>query len=701
LNTIASPTQVKIGADIGGTFTDVVLEAGERRYSIKVLTTYDAPERALLEGVTALLEQAGLQAGDVDLIVHGTTLATNALIERKGVRTAMLTTEGFRDVLEMGSESRFDQYDITMDLPPTLIPRPLRIGIKERIGADGVELLPLDEQAVADAAAYFRAEGVESVAVAFLHSYANPVHEQRVGALLQALLPEASVSLSCEVSPEMREYERFSTTAANAYVQPIVAKYLSRLSTQLQNRGFTCPFFLMLSSGGLSTVDTAVRFPVRLVESGPAGGAIFAAAIAAERGIDKMLALDVGGTTAKICFIDAYRPKTSQVFEVARVHRFRKGSGLPLRIPVIEMVEIGAGGGSVAHLDSAGRLMVGPHSAGSEPGPACYGRGGMRPTVTDADLTLGRIDAAAFAGGKLRLDADAAATALGKLDGWNATAQELALGVSEIVDETMSSAARVHAVEQGTTVAERTLVAFGGAAPLHAARVAEKLGIVEVIIPRSAGVGSAVGFLRAPVSYELSRSLPQRLHALDTDAINLMLSDMANQAHALVMLGSASAPRQERRTAFARYCGQGYEIAIDIPNCDLSNTDAALLSATFKTAYLQQYGGDATDLPIEILTWRVTVATVAPAVPQLPAPAQRRRITPANYRRVMDPASGTVQDYAVVERDTLMPGDCFPGPALIQEAETTTVVSPVFDVEIDAYRYIVLRRRSGAEGVAA
>jgi N-methylhydantoinase A len=691
----------RIGADIGGTFTDIVLETAQRRHSTKILTTYDAPERALLEGIARLLDEAGLTAADVGLIVHGTTLATNALIERKGARTALLTTAGFRDVLEMGTESRFDQYDISMDLPPPLIPRQWRRSVPQRSAADGSELLALDEQAVAEAADFFRAEGVQSIAVAFLHSYANPAHEQRAGAILRRLLPGVSVSLSSEVSPEMREYERFSTTAANAYVQPLVASYLGRLQQQLQQLGFGCPFFLMLSSGGLCSVETARQFPVRLVESGPAGGAIFAASIAAERGIEHMLALDVGGTTAKICLVDQYRPQTSQVFEVARVHRFRKGSGLPLRIPVIEMVEIGAGGGSIAQLDSAGRLSVGPHSAGSEPGPACYGRGGKAPTVTDADLVLGRIDAGAFAGGKLRLDVDASSAALQDLRGWDAPAHVMALGVSEIVDETMASAARVHAVEQGTTVTERTLVAFGGAAPLHAARIAEKLGIGEVVIPLSAGVGSAVGFLRAPIAYEIARSLHQQVDGLDSEAVNRMLAEMSQQAHAVVAQGAAGAALEERRVAFARYYGQGYEIAIEIPLRPLSAGDSELLTDAFRSAYQRQYGGITSELPIEILTWRVSVATPALTPQRQAAPASTRQLAPPLTRQVIDPASGVALDYAIFQRSALQPGDSFAGPALVVEDETTTVVSPAFDVSVDSYRYLVLTRRSRTEGVSA
>lgn len=692
---------IKIGADIGGTFTDVVLETPQRRHSTKILTTYDAPERALLDGVAQLLDEVGIAPGDVDLIVHGTTLATNALIERRGAATALLTTEGFRDVLELGTESRFDQYDIGMEKPQPLVPRALRIGVPERLAVDGEELLPLDEDAVRAAAALFRERGIESVAIAFLHSYVNAAHEQAAAAILRDAMPGVSLSLSCEVSPEMREYERFSTTVANAYVQPLVDHYLRRLDRKVADLGFRCPFYLMLSSGGLTTVDTAARFPVRLVESGPAGGAIFAASIAAERGIERMLALDVGGTTAKICLIDHGRPQISQGFEVARVHRFRKGSGLPLRIPVVEMVEIGAGGGSIAALDSAGRLQVGPHSAGSEPGPAAYGRGGDRPTVTDADIVLGRIDPDAFAGGKVRLDVAAASGALVRLDAWGADAPTLAIGVSEIVDETMASAARVHAVEQGLTLEDRTLIAFGGCAPLHAARVAEKLGVNEVIVPRNAGVGSAVGFLHAPISYEMARSLPQRLDQMDLAAVNAALSGMAESAHALVAEGAGGRERVESRSCLARYVGQGYEIPVSFPARTLVEGDQDLLLAAFERAYRDQYGGVTIAWPVEILTWRVSVQTVAPDPAIVAAPGRRRRAEPAGTRCVVDPASGKAETFSLYHRDDLLPGDWFDGPALVIERETTTVVSPAFDGAIDGHGYIVLTRRHGSREPSA
>ncbi|MGC2413514.1 MAG: hydantoinase/oxoprolinase family protein, partial [Stellaceae bacterium] len=379
-----SVAAARLGVDIGGTFTDVALEVGERRYSAKILTTPEAPERAVIEVIGTVLREAGLTPGDLSIIIHGTTLATNAIIERKGAKTALVTTEGFRDTVEIRHENRFEQYDVNIDLPPPLVPRRRRFVVPERVDAKGRTIIPLDEGAVEALAEGFAASGIESVAIGFLHSFTNPSHEQRTRDILAARLPGVTLTLSCEVSPEMREYERFSTACANAYVQPMIGRYLASLQALLRAQGFSCPLFLMLSGGGLTTVETAIRFPVRLVESGPAGGAIFASHIARQCGLDKVLSYDMGGTTAKICLIDEFQPQTSRAFEVARIYRFKKGSGLPLRIPVIEMVEIGAGGGSIARVDRLKRITVGPDSAGADPGPACYGNGGALPTVTDA-----------------------------------------------------------------------------------------------------------------------------------------------------------------------------------------------------------------------------------------------------------------------------------------------------------------------------
>ena len=569
-------SQARLTVDIGGTFTDFALSHTGRLTTSKVLTTPDAPERAVMAGMQAILEMARIKPTDIALLVHGTTLATNAIIERRGARTALITTEGFRDVLAMRNESRYDQYDLNIILPQPLVPRHLRLTVPERVDRSGRVLRALDEQAVRDLVPVLQREGVESIAIGFLHAFVNPAHERRVAAILAEAMPDMPVSLSCEVSPEIREWERFSTTAANAYVQPLMARYLRRLEADMRAAGMAAPIFLMLSGGKLTTIETACRFPIRLVESGPAGGAIFAGAIAAEAGLDRVLSFDMGGTTAKICLVDDYRPHFARSFEVARVGRFRKGSGLPLRIPAIEMVEIGAGGGSLAQVDSLGRIAVGPESAGADPGPACYGRGGRKPAVTDANLVLGRYDPERFAGGTMTLDAPAARRALDAAVGepLQLTTGMAALGVVEMVDEAMANAARAHAIEANTSLGGRTLIAFGGGGPVHATRIAEKVGIDRVLVPRGAGVGSAIGFLRAPVGYEVVRSLYQRLGNLDVAAVNAVLAEMAAEASAAVAAGSFGAPTHETRMAAMRYVGQGHEITIPLPVRPLTPEDS-------------------------------------------------------------------------------------------------------------------------------
>jgi N-methylhydantoinase A len=633
----------------------------------------------------------------LSIIIHGTTLATNAIIERKGAKTALLTTEGFRDTIEIRHENRFEQYDVNIDLPPPLVPRRLRFPLRERIDASGRVLVPLDEAALSPLAEHLAAEGIESVAIGFLHSFTNPAHERRAGEILSARLPGIAVTLSSDVSPEMREYERFSTACANAYVQPLIGRYLANLETLLQQEGFLCPLFLMLSGGGLTAVETAIRFPVRLVESGPAGGAIFACEIARQCGLDKVLSYDMGGTTAKICLIDELKPQTNRAFEVARIYRFKKGSGLPLRIPVIEMVEIGAGGGSIARIDRLKRITVGPDSSGADPGPACYGRGGRAPTVTDADLLLGRIDPAGFSGGRMALDRGAAETAMRQeVAEPLALAIELAaLGVSEIVDENMANAARVHAIESGKDARGRTLVAFGGAAPLHAARMAEKLGLDHVLVPSYAGVGSAVGFLRAPIAYEIVRSALQRLDGFDAAAANALLAAMRAEAEPIVRRGAGDAPLTETRSAFMRYRGQGHEIAVPLPTRTYRHGDAALLHAAFEEAYRRLYSRVIPGVEVEILSWVLLLSAPRPAEGEAAAPTpQPYAPQPARFRPVFDPDTGEFINVAIHERRGLEPGAFIPGPAVIVEDETSTVVSRVFDARVDAYGYIELIRRA-------
>jgi N-methylhydantoinase A len=692
---VTSSAPARLGVDIGGTFTDVALESGERRFTAKGLTTPRAPEQGVLAIVRSVIAEAGIAPGDVQLIIHGTTLATNALIERKGAKTALLTTEGFRDVIEIRHENRFEQYDVNIDLPPPLVPRRLRLPIRERIDAQGRVLVPLDGDSVARAVETLVAQNVEAVAVGFLHSFTNPDHERRVGDAITRRLPGVPVTLSSDVSPEMREYERFSTACANAYLQPLMGSYIGRLERGLTQAGFRCPMLLMTSGGGVTATDTAVRFPVRLVESGPAGGAIFAACIARQHGLDEVVSFDMGGTTAKICFIDKARAQTARMFEVARIYRFIKGSGLPLRIPVIEMVEIGAGGGSIATVDPLGRIAVGPHSAGSEPGPVCYGRGGSEPTVTDADLVLGRIDPATFSGGKMPLNSGSATRAIAERIGGklNLAVEHAALGISEVVDENMANAARVHAIESGKDLRPRTLIAFGGAAPLHAARVAEKLGIRHVLVPANAGVGSAVGLLRAPVAYEIVRGRLMRLSGFDADGINHLLAEMRAEAEAIVRRGAPGAVLTERRSAFMRYRGQGHEIAIELPVREFTSADRAVFTASFEDAYRRLYSRPIPGVDIEILSWVVTVA--APPEGELAAPGKVKasKPPPRGRRPVFDPQSGEFIEVPIYWRPDLEPGDAIAGPAVIAENDTSTVVSPLFDARIDRFGYIELKRR--------
>ena len=686
---------IRLGVDIGGTFTDVALEVGDRRYTAKGLTTARAPETGVLAIVRAIIGEAGVNPGDVQLIIHGTTLATNALIERKGARTALLTTEGFRDVLEIRHENRFEQYDVNIDLPPPLVPRRLRLPIRERVDAQGSVLVPLDEASVNRSIQALSEQKIEAVAVGFLHSFTNPDHERRVGEMVAHRLPKVAVSLSSDVSPEMREYERFSTACANAYLQPLIGSYLGKLARELQESGFHCPLLLMTSGGGITTTETAIRFPVRLVESGPAGGAIFAACIARQHGLDQVVSFDMGGTTAKICFIDQGRPQTSRAFEVARVYRFTKGSGLPLRIPVIEMVEIGAGGGSIAAIDALGRINVGPQSAGSEPGPVCYSRGGSEPTVTDADLVLGRIDPASFSGGEMRLDADAAERAIAERIGikLSLAAEHAAFGVSEMVDENMANAARVHAIESGKDLRPRTLIAFGGAAPLHAARVAEKLGVNRVLVPANAGVGSAVGLLRAPVAYEVVRGRLLRLSSFDPDIANRLLAEMRAEAEAIVRRGAPGAPLAERRSAFMRYRGQGHEISVELPVRDFSAADRSSITSLFEEAYRRLYSRPIPGVEIEILSWVVAVSAAAQGELASAVPLRLSEPKPRARRPVFDPQAGAFAEVPIYWRADLETGAKIAGPAVIAEDDTSTVISPLFEAQIDKFGYIALNRR--------
>ena len=690
------PQRNRIAVDVGGTFTDVVLLQDQTQYAAKILTSADAPERAVLQGIADVLQQAGLNFAAIDLLILGTTLATNALIERKGARTALITTSGFRDLVEIGQEDRFAQYDVFLQKPQPLVPRHWRFTLDERIDAQGQVRIALDEQQVSALAQQLREQQIDSVAIGFLQSFVNPQHEQRVATLLRAQLPEVTISLSSEVCPEIREYERLSTVCANAYVQPLVAGYLTRLQQQLTQRGLRVRPFLMTSGGGITSLETGIAEPVRLVESGPAGGAILASNIARQLGLEKVLSFDMGGTTAKICFIDHYQPQISRSFEFGRVHRHQKGSGLPIRIPVIDLVEIGAGGGSIARIDNLGRLQVGPDSAGSSPGPVSYNSGGELVTITDANAQLGLLDPAAFAGGKVELNVARAAAALKQQVGQPLGLDEdnAALAVTGIIAENMANAARVHGSESGKQVDAYTLVAFGGAAPLHAVQLATRLGIQRVVIPHAAGVGSALGFLWAPVAYQAVHSFYQRLDHLDIAAVSDLLTTLSAQVRQLVQQADPAAPVTLQRSVYLRYAGQGHEVAVDLPDGELNQHATTALHQRFTLLYRQLYGRSLDHVAVEAISWTVTASTPAPAIaPPQTAPAVSDTADRAT-RLVYSAQQRKRIAVPVLPRQQLVTGENYSGPLLITEPETTTWVEENFSAQRTAAGHLLLQRNT-------
>ena len=684
----------RIGADVGGTFTDIVIESAGSRHSAKVLTTHDAPERGILDGISRVADEAGVDLRTVDRIIHGTTLATNALIERRGAPTAFITTAGFRDVIETRTESRYEQYDLDIVLPRPLVERKDRLVVTERLDARGEVLVAFDDDGARAVVDRVARGGYGAVAVGFLHSYRNPAHEQRMRDLLRAECPDLAVSISSEVSPQMREYERFNTVCANAYVQPLMASYLVRLRDELHALGATCPLHLIHSGGGLIDVETAAAFPVRLVESGPAGGAIFAADLARRYGRDRILSFDMGGTTAKISLIEDFTPQTAKSFEVDRTARFKKGSGMPISIPVIDMIEIGAGGGSIAGVDRLGQIRVGPRSAGSEPGPAAYDRGGTEPTVTDANVELGRLHPDTFGADDITLSPERAREAIeGAVAGPLAmTAHLAAIGIAEVVDENMANAARVHAVENGKDLAGYSMIAFGGGAPLHAARLLDKLGLDELIVPPGAGVGSAIGFLRAPFSYEAVRSFYTTTASFDIEGANRVLAELTDEARSFVRAGTDAALTIQRQVAM-RYKGQGWEIPVTIEDERFDDLAAEQLEQAFTKAYVEFFGRAIDHVVVEIVSWSVRVASITEA----PAPLELRRdhatdAIAAVHRPVHDATVGADVDAAIVDRADLDPATRVVGPAVIVESQTTTILASHHQAVVQADGALLITR---------
>ena len=683
----ANAARLRLGFDIGGTFTDFVLvDADEQRIHLhKCLTTPHDPSQGALTGMTELLARVGVSLGDIGHIVHGTTLVTNAIIERNGCKLGFLTTKGFRDILEMGTEQRYDIHDLFLKFPAPLAPRRWRREVDERVTRDGEVVTPLDIDQVRREVDDLVAGGVEAIAVCLLHAYKYPAHEQMIRDLLRADYPRLAVSISSEVYPELKEFERSSTTAANAYVQPLMGAYIEKLETVLSQNGFTGRFHLMQSSGGLTAPSTAIELPVRFLESGPAGSARATAFIGETIGKQDIISFDMGGTTAKACLIQGGKPDIAPSLEAGRVHRFKHGSGLPIHAPVIDMIEIGAGGGSIARVDALGLLKVGPHSAGADPGPACYGLGGSEPTVTDANLVLGYLDPDYFLGGRMKLDRGRAEAAIAKVaKTLGLSTLEAAAGILDLVAETMAGAARVHIVEKGHDPRRFALVAMGGAGPLHAAAVARRLGVKEIIVPPASGAASAMGLLAAPIGYELSRSLPTAIDAVDFDPINKLLASMQRECgEKLVEAGDTSGAVRLERFADMRLQGQMHEISVTLPDGPLGADNMGELLATFEREYARLYTHLYDGARIEVINWRVRCAGQAPTFSTAMDLAAGEDDGRKGSRKIHAPDAGEMIDAVVYDRYALRPGAVVTGPAVIEERESTTIVPSGDRVTVD------------------
>ncbi len=678
---------ILFAVDIGGTFTDLVaLQPDSGAIHVeKLLTSYPDPSGAVLEGVQKLLQSNNLSPKSIRYVVHGTTLITNTLIERAGAKTALLTTAGFRDAVEIGNEGRYDMYDLALKKPPPLAERRLRFDVPERMLADGRVWRPLDETRLRDICAALRAEDIEAVAICFLHAYTNPAHELAALAIVREELPSVSTSASHQVAPGMREYPRASTTIANAYVQPITERYMERVASGLKASGIDAPLNIMLSSGGTTTVAAARAFPVRLVESGPAGGALAGLHWGRLLGQKDVLAFDMGGTTAKAALTRGGELAISHHSEVAHVHRFKRGSGLPLMVPMIEMIEIGAGGGSIARLNALGLPAVGPQSAGSAPGPASYGIGGGEPTVTDADLLLGYLNPDYFAGGSIKLDAQAARDSfMGLATALELSLERMAWGVHQLVNENMAAAARVHAAERGLEIRRYCMVATGGAGPVHACGVAQGLGISRIIVPPLAGVGSAFGFLTAPISFDFTRSYVAKLSELDLCELNEILRKLEREGRRIVE--AAGVPASDvtvRLNIDMRYVGQGYEVRVPFPMETLNEKHVGKMQGAFEDEYRAFYGQLAAGVPIEAVNWRVLISGPAPDINSVPQDAsQHADDTPVAHRPVRFAPDQARQNTPVYRREQLGTTWSADGPLIIEEAASTTVVLPGWSARV-------------------
>ena len=694
---MTEPTH-SLSIDIGGTFTDFTLhdvETGEISVH-KVLTDPDDPARALIRGVREILADAGTAPESLRLVVHSTTLATNAIIERKGAKTALLTTQGFRDVLEMGREQIYDMHDLHARYPDPIVPRSLRAEVPERIDRDGLVLQQLDLEASAKVLDDLAEQGVEAVAVSLLHSYNNPVNEQALKEQIEERHPGLSLSLSSEVAPVINEYERTSTTVADGYIKPSVTSYIRGVERDLAEEGYAGRLLVMHSAGGVMDADASCERPVRMLESGPAAGALAAGFYSELLGEPDLISLDMGGTTAKTCVIEDGKPSQTNTIEVARVHRFKIGSGLPIVIPVLDLIEIGSGGGSIAWLDSLGLLRVGPQSAGASPGPACYGQGGSQPTVTDANLVLGYLNPDYFLGGRMTLDTAAAREAMSRLGSdMNMNEVEAAWGVYSVVTESMAAAARIHIIGRNKDPRRYAIVAFGGAGPAHACEVARILGATRVVVPLGAGVTSALGCLAAPLSFESVRSAPGLLERTDWDEVNRTFDEMESWGRdMLANSGVSAADVQMTRTGDMRLVGQIHEINVPVPGNTLSGEDIERIESDFHSIYQQLYARRNLSLPIEVQNWRLLVSGPQPDL------SLREQEVTGSYRSHLDAVKGSRQAYfasvngyldcPVYDRYGLQAGAEFPGPAIIEEAEATTIVRPGESVTVDKWLNLVI-----------
>lgn len=690
----------RVGADIGGTFTDLIIvdnETGEFAIG-KALTTPEDPSIAVETVLKDVLAAAEIPADEIQHLIHGTTLVTNAMIERKGAKTALITTQGFKDSIEIGRETRYDLYDLMLEQPQPLVPRYLRFDVPQRTLADGTTYTTeMDGELISRLAAELAERGIEAIAVVFLHSFTNPTDERKARKIINQAAPQMRVSISSDVVPEIREFERASTTIANVYVQELVEKYLRQLERRLGDIGFDGNFYLMLSSGGIATVDTTVRFPVRLLESGPAAGALAANTYGIASGHTNLVSFDMGGTTAKICVIDNGQPLIAHDFEVDRIYRFAKGSGLPIKLPVIELIEIGTGGGSIARVDALGLLKAGPDSAGAVPGPASYGQGGEEPTITDANLVLGYLDPSYFLGGKMSLDMDACRRAIQEkvADPLNMTIEEAAWGIHQIANENMANAARVHVLERGKDPTRYPMFAFGGAGPVHAYRIAASLGSPLLLAPLGAGVMSTVGFLSAPLAFDFVRSWVTELDEIDWGRVNGLFAEMEAEGEALLMESAVSAAEiTHSREVDMRYVGQGHEIRVSLPTGKLDASEREALIGRFEATYRELYERSGPPVPIEILNWRVVSAGPKPDVSLTVRQEDDGATTAADCvkgsRQAYFPETNGFVETAVYDRYKMKPGMTFVGPAIVEERESTVIVGPNASCAIDEHYNLVV-----------